>query len=317
MAGGTLFAHDAGGRVTAVFDGSGAGSKISYDPDGNILSVTPMPASTLAVAQVSPPTAAPGATVAVYGTDFGTSASAVAVTIGGAAAAVSSVTPNEITATVPSDAGGSGVSVAVGGVSASGTFMVPAVPPTPAITSLSEQIADPGATLTVTGTGFSTNPALDVASIDGTKVGVTAATTTALTIALPTVPVAGNVTVTAPGGTTTSSGQIITVPQPYMAANVGFAGELANATQTTITLSQPDQIALALFSVPAGKRASVAVNANVPDSSGEMNQYTIDIWGPQGRWSPRPRPAASPATRAPSTSLTAPCPDSTRPSSSP
>jgi YD repeat-containing protein len=55
--GGTLYAHDADGRVTAVFDGSGAGSKISYDKDGNITAVTAMPASTVAIAQVSPQSA--------------------------------------------------------------------------------------------------------------------------------------------------------------------------------------------------------------------------------------------------------------------
>lgn len=35
----TLYAHDADGRVTAVFDGTGAGSEISYDKDGNIATV--------------------------------------------------------------------------------------------------------------------------------------------------------------------------------------------------------------------------------------------------------------------------------------
>ncbi len=59
----TLYAHDGDGRVTAVFDGTGAGSEISYDKDGNITAVTSLPAATLAVAQVSPPSAAPGATV--------------------------------------------------------------------------------------------------------------------------------------------------------------------------------------------------------------------------------------------------------------
>ncbi len=108
----TLYAHDADGRVTAVFNGSGAGSKIGYDPAGNITAVTAMPASTLAVAQVSPQSAAAGATVTIYGTDFGSSPS---VTIGGATAAVQSSAANEIVATVPVGAAGSGVSVTAGG----------------------------------------------------------------------------------------------------------------------------------------------------------------------------------------------------------
>jgi YD repeat-containing protein len=101
VAGGTLYAHDPDGRVSAVFDGSGAGSKISYDADGNITSVTPLPASALAVAQVSPPSAAAGTGVRIYGTGFGSTASAAQVSIGGTATAIQSINPNEIQATVP------------------------------------------------------------------------------------------------------------------------------------------------------------------------------------------------------------------------
>jgi RHS repeat-associated protein len=281
-AGTTLYAHDAAGQVTAVFDGSGAGSKISYDPDGNITSVKPLPASTLAVAQVTPPSATPGMSVRIYGTDFGSSVPGVTVTIGGATASVSSVQPNTIVAAVPSGATGTGVSVTVNGTTVSGTFSVPAPAPAPVITSLSEQVGDPGGTMTVTGSGFSTNPALDVATINDTKVAVTAATATSLTVALPPLPVGGNLTVTTPGGTATSAGQIITPAQPYMAANVGFAGELANDTATTITLSSANQIALALFPAAAGQRASFEVDANIP-AGNQTNQYAINIYGPQGQ----------------------------------
>jgi YD repeat-containing protein len=280
----TRYAHDADGRVTAVFDGSGAGSKMSYDADGNITSVTSLPAATLAIAQVSPPSAAPGSAVTVYGTAFGSSAAAATVSMGGVAAAISSIEPNEIMVTVPSGATGPGVSVTVGGHTATwSTFTVAAALPKPSITSLSEQVGDPGGTLTVTGSGFDPVASHDVASINGTKAGVSAATATSLTVTLPPLPVSGTVSVTTAGGTATSSANIVTAPQPYMAANVGFAGSLANATQTAITLSSASQIALALFTVAAGQRASVTVNANIPDSSGQTSQYSIDVYGPDGR----------------------------------
>jgi RHS repeat-associated protein len=277
--GSTLYAHDADGRVTAVFDGSGAGSKISYDHDGNITAVTAMSASTLAVAQVSPQSATAGATVTIYGTDFGSSPS---VTLGGAAAAVQSSGANEIVATVPSAASGSGVSVTAGGVTATGSFAVIGAPAKPAVTGLSEQVGNPASTLTVTGSGFSASAASDVASVNGTKVGVTTATSTSLQVELPPLAVAGPLTVTTPGGTAVSSGQIVTPPPPYLTANVGFAGGLANGTQTTMTLSSANQIALGTFSVSAGQRASVTVNADIPDPD-EPDQYTISIYGPGGR----------------------------------
>lgn len=275
----TLYAHDADGRVTAVFDGSGAGSKIGYDPDGNITAVTAMSASTLVVAQVSPQSAAAGATVTIYGTDFGSSPS---VTIGGATATVQSSAANEIVATVPAGATGSGVSVTAGGVTAAGSFSVIGAPAKPAVTGLSEQVGNPGSTLTVTGSGFSASAASDVASVNGTKVGVTSATATSLQVELPPLAVAGPLTLTTPGGTAVSSGQIVTPPPPYLTANVGFAGGLANGTQTTMTLSSANQIALGTFSVSSGQRASVTVNADIPDPY-EPDQYTISIYGPGGR----------------------------------
>jgi hypothetical protein len=109
-----------------------------------------MPASVLAVAQVSPQSAAAGATVTIYGTDFGSSPS---VTIGGTAATVQSSGANEIVATVPSAATGSGVSVTAGGVAATGSFSVIGAPAKPAVTGLSEQVGNPASTLTVTGRG--------------------------------------------------------------------------------------------------------------------------------------------------------------------
>jgi RHS repeat-associated protein len=280
--GGAIYAHDAAGRVAAVFS-SGAGSKIGYDADGNVTSVIPLPASSLAIAQVSPPSARPGASVTIYGTGFGSSAPAAQVRLGGASAAIQSVTPNAIVATVPASASGSGASVTIGGKTATGPFTVPAVPPKPVISALSEHVGDPGGRLTVTGSGFDTNAALDIASVNGTKVGVISATSTALRLALPPLAVAGQVSVTTPGGSATSTAEIITAPQPFMAANVGFVGKLANATTTTISLSASGQIALALFTVPSGQRASVTVDATIPDPSGQDNQYEINIFGPDGR----------------------------------
>lgn len=281
---GTIYAHDPDGRVTAVFDAStGTGSKVSYDADGNILSVTPMPATTLAIAQVAPPSGAPGTSVTIYGTDFGSSSSAASVVIGGASATISTISPNEITTTVPSGATGSGLSVTVAGATANAPFTVPAAPPVPTITGLSQQLANPGSILNVSGTGFSADAAMDVASINGTKVAVTSATATALQVMLPPLAVSGQVTVTTPGGTVTSSAEVITTPPPYLAANVGFAGGLTNGTTSTITLSTANQIALALFTVPSGQRASFQVKATIPDKSGEPNQYAIAIFAPNGQ----------------------------------
>src|SRR4051812_3038913 len=54
VAGPVTYAHDEDGRLSAAFDGSGAGVRYVYDTNGNMTSVRSLPATSLAVAQVLP-----------------------------------------------------------------------------------------------------------------------------------------------------------------------------------------------------------------------------------------------------------------------
>src|SRR6185436_7677826 len=59
-------------------------------------------------------------------------------------------------------------------------------PPPPTITSVSPNVANPGSSVTITGTNFNATPANNIVYFGATKATVTAAGTTSLTATLPT-----------------------------------------------------------------------------------------------------------------------------------
>ncbi|MEU7828647.1 RHS repeat-associated core domain-containing protein [Nonomuraea sp. NPDC049129] len=274
------YAHDANGRVTGVFAQPGDGSKISHDPAGNITEVSDLPAGTLAVAQVSPPSAGSGTGVTIYGTAFGTDKSAVTVSFGGTTATPSAVTDHTITVTVPGGAASGDVTVTVGGKSAVWKgFKVPGTRPKPAVSLTGITVGDAGAEVTVPGSGFDTDKIRNIASLNGPKIQVTQATTGDLKVKLPPGPAFGHVKVVNPGGSAVSTGDVIVPPAPYLAANISTGGavRLAQSTLTSIPVGAAQQIALALFDVAAGQRATIYMSGET--FSGCL---PITVFGPDG-----------------------------------
>ncbi|WP_431931220.1 RHS repeat-associated core domain-containing protein [Nonomuraea jabiensis] len=278
---GAVYAHDAVGRVTGVFQEGGGGSRISYDAAGNIEEVKDLPAATLAVAQVSPPRAAAGATVTLYGTGFGTDRTKVSVSFGGGASAVpTAVTEHTATVTVPGGAAGGEVKVTVGGAAATWNgFTVVGAPPKPAVRLTGLTVADAGATITVDGSGFETEKTLNLASVNGGKVQVADATAGRLTVKLPPQPVFGRVKVVTPGGAAESAGDVVVPPAPYLAANVGTgeALRLVPGTVTTVPVSTAEHIALALFDLKPDQRGLISVSGDTLPSC-----FDVQVIAPDG-----------------------------------
>ncbi|GAB3423524.1 RHS repeat-associated core domain-containing protein [Flindersiella endophytica] len=281
LAPGAMYAHDNNGRVTAVFDGSGAGSKISYDPAGNITEVAAMPATALAVAQVSPAGTTTGETVSIYGTGFGTDKSAVSVSFNGVSATPISVDRNLITVAVPAGAATGNVNVTVAGVSKSwADFRVTAVPLAPTVSHTGLAVLDRAGSFTLNGSGFDADKTRNLVSVNGKRVQVTAATASQLTVKLPPDPLFGHVKVTTPGGVSAeSTGDVIVPPDEFLAANIGTgeALRLTPGTVTTVPVNTAGHIAVALFDLPAGKRAQVSVS----DQTFGLDGYNIKVYGPK------------------------------------
>jgi YD repeat-containing protein len=91
-AGPVSYAYDALGRLVSVVDPSGDAATYTYDPVGNILSISRIGAGTVAITQISPGNGAVGAAVTVYGTGFSPTPAQNTVTFNGTQAVIASST---------------------------------------------------------------------------------------------------------------------------------------------------------------------------------------------------------------------------------
>jgi RHS repeat-associated protein len=276
---GVTYAHDANGRVTAAFTPAGDGSKIGYDAVGNITGITPMPAGTLAVAQLWPPAAAVGTPVDVFGTHFGTDPSLVTVAFGGGVSAhPSAILGNKATVTVPANAATGAVTVTAGGATATGPALTVVSRAAPTITGVSPTVVDPGAAVTVTGTGFQTTATDNRIDMGGSRVAARSATATSLTLGMPaastdsTVRPFGKVRLSTPDGTATSTQDVFVAPKGHLAADVSTPIRIAGSTTATLSIAA-NKIGLAVFDVPANGRATVTLSAPT-----FVGTYPSKIW---------------------------------------
>jgi hypothetical protein len=161
-----------------------------------------------------------GATVTISGTNFSTTPNQNTVQFNNTTATVTASTATQITTTVPAGATSGKISVTVDGEKATsaGDFIVLV---SPAITSFDPLYALPGATVTITGTNFSTTAANNEVTINGITATVNTASATSLVIVVPENTQTGKIEVTTAGGTATSADDfevLIDVPRTGLVA---------------------------------------------------------------------------------------------------
>ncbi len=234
VGGGVTYGYDVLGRlVQATIPSLNAVQSYSYDPSGNLTGVNSTPVATLAVTGLSTPTAAPGSALTVFGSGFSTTASANTVTINGVAATVVSATSTQLLVTVPGGMSAGSVTVRVGSSSVTGTqtFTPRVVSGAPTIASFLPTAAAAGSVVTINGTGFMTAPGATKVRINRSWATVAAVTPTTLSIVVPGNIGSGKVTVTTPGGSATSAGDLVIPPA---------GGPLsANSAATRLSLNAP------------------------------------------------------------------------------
>ena len=272
------YGHDDLGRMTAVFDSTGAGSKISYDEVGNITGISSLPAGSVAVAQISPERAAVGASVDVYGTGFGTDPTAIRVSFNGTTVSptAGNLHRNRLTVNVPSGAGTGTVTVTVAGASATYSGFIVTTTVAPSANGLSTSLVNTGDPVTVSGTGFNPDPALDVLTINGTVTHADSATPTSITYTTPPTHPFGHVTVETPSGRSTTAADVVSVPSPFGTSDVAWVGRIANdGTGSVVSFAHTQKVGLVLFDAPAGRHAMVSFTGAT-----FANCFDIDVWSP-------------------------------------
>jgi hypothetical protein len=252
------------GASTAVVSLVGPGGTAS---SASKFTVIPPPA----ISSLSPKNAAEGATVTVTGTNM---SGLSAVTLNGVSVPFSNVTSTGFKFTVPSNAssGHIGVTTPQGSTSSSGSLGI-----IPTIASFAPMSGIVGSTFNVTGTGFN---GLLAATVNSKSSGFTVHSDTSVTITVPSGASTGMVSMTGPGGTTTSTTVFTVLPPPAVSSfspTNGIEGATVTVSGTaftgaTVVTLGGDSVS---FSVVSAKSLTFTVPSNARSG-------TVHVTTPQG-----------------------------------
>jgi YD repeat-containing protein len=255
------YVYDDLGRLVGVVDPTGEAAAYSYDAGGNVLSISRHAPSNVSIINFTPNSGPPGATVTISGTGFGAAASQNTVTFNGAAAAVAWASPMQLVVTVPAAAttGPIRVTAPAGSANTAQPFTVTASAGPPAIAGFTPNIGPPGTAVTVTGSNFESNPALDKLAFNTTQATISGATPTTITTHVPSGATSGPIAITTPRGRAASADVFVTAD---VAVPVSVSG-----APVTVTLGTPRQTARLAFEGSTGQRVSLGmIGVTIPGS---------------------------------------------------
>jgi uncharacterized repeat protein (TIGR03803 family)/YD repeat-containing protein len=250
---------------------------------GNFTVANPVP--TFAITDFTPKSALVGSSVTITGTGF----SNPSVAFNGIPVTVTNSTATSITATVPARATTGPLTVTVGGQSqTAGTFTAVTVTVAPTLTTYSLPTAQPGDTITLTGSNFDTSsPTANTVTVGGIEAQVTAVTANQITFVVPLMPVdinpigpilnggvVGNTPGTPKTVTVQTSGGITSAPKPlYLVPRIVFK-QPANQSLTGTFSSNGDN---GLILLPQGGAYNFLVDGSNVNGTGTMDVF---IFGP-------------------------------------
>src|SRR5437773_1472528 len=188
----------------------------------NNFTVVPPPAIT----SFTPMSGRVGTSVTINGTGF---TGATAVTFNGSTASFTLASDTTIQATVPVGATTGPISVTTPGGTTTSANNFTVVPP-PAITSFTPMSGRVGTRLTINGTGFTGATAV---TFNGSTASFTVASDTTIQATVPVGATTGPISVTTPGGTTTSANNFTVVPPPAITSFTPMSGRVG----TSVTIS--------------------------------------------------------------------------------
>lgn len=256
------------------------------------------------ISAIDPSSAWEGDAVTITGTNFfATVLGNNVVSFGGTAAKVTAVTATSITTTVPDGAASGNVIVRVNNQNSDGlAFTIRS--PAPTITSLTPGTGYEGTSVTIAGTYFSSTPADNTVSFNGTTATVTESSATSITTTVPDGATSGDVTVTVSAETTeTSNGvayTVLTLPatatlnilivhsaddvEEYRTVGEEGYMDMDSSDLELCTESTDDQHVIGLIFrnvlIPAGATITDAyIQFTCDDNDNDEGPLSIDIWG--------------------------------------
>lgn len=279
------YVYDELDRLVAVINQAGEAAIYEYDSVGNLLSISRKLATDVSVIEFTPDGGAPGSTVTVFGTGFGSTIATNAVTFNGSAATVQSASTTKLVVTVPAGAttGPIAVTSPNGTAASSDPFVVGATGPggPPTIAGFAPSIGDAGSTVVVTGTNFDPSATLNSVFFNGVRAEVTAVSPTSLTVTVP-ASATGPISVTTPEGTATSTTDFFVPPAENPAATIGSAQRAVFGEVVPVVLAEPNKAAMIVFDATLGSQVTYSTYlSSLPNWSVKLfdpNGYKIATW---------------------------------------
>ena len=235
------------------------------------------------IATLAPASGPVGTTLVISGSGF---SSAAIVMLNGAAATVTAASATSLTVTVPSGATTGRVTVTVGGKTAtSATDFTVSESGAPTIVSFTPTSGPVGTLVTITGTNFSSTAANDTVKVNGTTATVTSASSTSLTITVPSGASTGRITVTVAGKTAASSSDF-TVGAASASPSIASFTPTSGAVGSSVTLyganfaTQASGDAVPFNGTPASVSAATSTSLTVTVPAGATTgRLTVTVEG--------------------------------------
>ncbi|WP_320069111.1 pre-peptidase C-terminal domain-containing protein [Micromonospora sp. RTGN7] len=276
------YGYDAAGQLAGAQDRSGRTARYRYDPAGNITSVTGDVAPALALLSVVPARAVVGAEVTLEGGCFSDVATENTVAFNGVPATVTAAGGRRLVARVPAGATTGPVTVSVGGATATGpqSFVVSGPDESaPTVTGVSPTVVAPGATVTVTGTGFAAETADNAVTLNRTRAFTSAVAAGSLTVQVPTGAASGRIGVRTRHGSGDGAADVFVAPAPYTVADVAHTSRVALGGTASVSIPSAGDIGLVVFDLAEGERASVQLADGTFGSCGISTAKVLDPFG--------------------------------------
>lgn len=222
----------------------------------------------VSISSFTPGSGPVGTAVTINGSGFSATPANNAVTVGGKSATVTSATTTKLVITVPATATTGPIKVTFSGSSATTPTNFTVTPPPPTISSFSPGSGAVGATVTITGTNFSTTPANNTVLFNTTTATVSAATATQLTATVPAGATTGKIKVTVAGNTATSTNNFtVTVPAPTITNFTPTSGPVG----TVLTINGTN------FSATPASNSVTVSNKAATVSAASTTQLTVTV----------------------------------------
>jgi RHS repeat-associated protein len=284
------YVHDDLGRLEAVIDPGQANglARYAYDGAGNLLSIMRQSATAVTIVDLHPKVARRNTQVTIYGAGFSATPSQNIVRFGGSGgtqATVVSATATQLVVTVPTSGAINGpvfVSSPSGQVSSTQTFAED-ISAAPTISGFNPQMANSGATVTISGSGFDPVPERNNVFFNGIRAQVTSASPGSLQVLVPPFLTSGKIAVQTAAGEATSAADFVspplndvTTPRPYFPSEIDQAQRIGLGTAVTVAVTTAGHASLVMFDANEDQRVFIDLSTF---SGGQARVRLLDPFG--------------------------------------